>query len=285
MKCDVWVWNQRDDYALAPVPTDDSLLPMGTATWKTHEASPWFSDAQIRALVQVYAEQGIGFEAWCVPLGRPAGRDVENAVTVLGQMRAAGIAEPWLQFDFESEPTANFWKGTADEVWMIYTEVKRQCPWAHLSMCLYQFDPRLGFINVGNHPACERFVTMAYWTDFRETPEQTLSRYQRALAPYGKPIQQGVPGNSTPTDMQRGLQWIKDHGDGTTPIVWRRGTTGQAVWDVIAAFEMAAPAPSPPTPPPANEPSIEEVNYGLISKIVAGEYAAAYTDIGKILGV
>jgi hypothetical protein len=186
----------------------------------------------------------------------------------LNMMREAGIPEPHMQFDFESEPTPNFWKGTADQVWTIYSDVKRQCPWSHLSMCLYQFEHRLGFINAGAHPACERFVTMAYWDDFRETPEGCMARYQRALAPYGKPIQQGVPGNTTPEKMQRGLQWIKDHGGGVTPIVWRRGTTSQATWDTIAAFEMVAPPP-PPEPP---QPPSDDRERALLTEMVQRDY-------------
>lgn len=245
MRCDSWVWSFAADYP-GPAGNDDSHLPINRVTLKTHERSVWFSQEQISGFAHIYREQGIELSAWCVPVGAGV-PDAANAIAVLGMLKTAGIAEPWLQFDFEKEP-GNFWLGTADEVWRLFTDVKAACPWAHLSICLYQFDPALGFINVGSHPACERFVSMAYWDDFGETPEACLSRFQKALAPYGKPVQHGIPGNTTPEKMQRGLQWIKDYGDPVEPIVWRRGTTSRAVWETIAGFDMTPPGP--PQPPP-----------------------------------
>lgn len=257
MKADVWVWDIATDYPGAE--NNDAVLPISRVWVKTHERNRWFSPAEIKHLSGIYGDQGIAFAAWCVPTG--LADDAALAIAVLGDMRRADIAEPWLQFDWEVEP-GNFWQGSAAQAIAAVQAVKAACPWAKLAGCYYQWDNRLFGIDT-IAPLMDLNVSMSYWTDFHTAPEIQLARDYAHLSFYGRPVQLGLPGNATADEMERGLRWCKANqkpGD-AVPVIWRRGTTTRAVWDVIAAFEMAE------KPEPVPDPRDEHIQQLTASKI------------------
>jgi hypothetical protein len=286
---EVWIWNLNDDYP--GVNNDDSQLPIGRACLKTHESSRWFSAAQLAGYIDTYRQQGIEFSAWCVPTGLTD--DAALAISVLNDMRAAGIAEPWLQMDVEVEPTQYFWKGTPAQLEGVFSRIRSACPWAKLILCTYQFDEATYGIS-RLIPYIDWIATMSYWNDFRTAPELRLQYEVSQLARHGKPIQFGLPGNVAAGEMTRALRWLDPRGGlEIPPIVWRRGTTTLETWNAIAAYQMQwqppappkpEPDPVPPPPPDPTQPTVEQVQLGLIDKIVHQDYATAYADLGKIVG-
>jgi hypothetical protein len=289
LKVESWIWNLNDDYP--GVNNDDSQLPIGRACLKTHESSRWFSAAQLAGYIDTYRQQGIEFSARCVPTGLTD--DAALAISVLNDMRAAGIAEPWLQMDVEVEPTQYFWKGTPAQLEGVFSRIRSACPWAKLILCTYQFDEATYGIS-RLIPYIDWIATMSYWNDFRTAPELRLQYEVSQLARHGKPIQFGLPGNVAAGEMTRALRWLDPRGGlEIPPIIWRRGTTTLETWNAIAAYQMQwqppappkpEPDPVPPPPPDPTQPTVEQVQLGLIDKIVHQDYATAYADLGKIVG-
>lgn len=263
MRVETWVWNLDGDYP--GVTNDDTQLPIGRACLKTHESSRWFSAAQIAGFVDIYRQQGIDFSAWCVPTGLVD--DSGLAISVLNDMRAAGIESPWLQMDVEVEPTPNFWKGTPAQLEQVFARIRQACPWATIILCTYQFDNSFyGIDRVA--PYADWLCTMSYWNDFRTSPEERMQFEVNQLRRHGKPIQFGLPGNAPSHEMTRALEWLAPRGGlEIPPIIWRRGTTTRATWDAIAAFQKAQPNPPlPPSPdpkPPVDDAVFDEVERWL----------------------
>ena len=252
MKMDVWVWNSGD---YPGVQQNDSLLPIGRIWLKTHESSSWYTQGQISDFMRIYAEQGIDFAAWSVPVGRHV-NDTDLNVRVLNMLRNAGIEQPKLQLDIEVEPqTGNFWLGDNAQLYSMIRRTKQQCPWAHLTLCMYQYWGAFD-LDVCGLPEVDQLATMDYWNDFRKTPEERLQLSINSLTGYGKPIQFGIPGNAPPHEMLRGLQYLDDRRLLTvTPIVWRRGTTTAANWEVFRTFQPFVEEPPVPPVPPEEPPT------------------------------
>jgi len=246
MRVRTWLWNFSTDYAGAD--NDDTRLPIGEMAIKTHESSRWFSPTQLAGFAKIYRDQGIEMSAWCVPTGLVD--DAALAIAVLYDLRAAGIDEPWLQFNVEVEPTPFFWKGTPAQLATVFRTVKAACPWAHLELACYQYGSEFNFPMIASLPEVERIASEDYWNDFRTTPEARLTFSYDNMKPYGKPMSFGLPGNAPAHEMTRALQWLDPRGGlEIPPIIWRRGTTTRATWDAIAAFQPAPPVPPPPPPP------------------------------------
>lgn len=253
VKVDAWIWDFGLDYPGSS--NDDTTLPLSRVTLKTHESSRWFSAAQLAGYIDIYRQQGIEFSAWCVPTGLVD--DAALAISVLNDMRAAGIAEPWLQLDVEVEPTPNFWKGTPAQLEGVFSRIRSACPWAKLILCTYQFDDAAYGIN-RVAPYADWLCTMSYWNDFRTAPELRLQYEVSQLARHGKPIQFGLPGNAPATEMTRALRWLDPRGGlEIPPIIWRRGTTTAETWNAIAAYAMQWRPPAPPEPEPAPDPATD----------------------------
>ena len=261
MRVRSWLWNFSTDYPGST--NDDTQLPIAEMCIKTHESSAWFSAAQLAGFSTIYRDQGIEMTAWCVPTGLVD--DAALAIKVLNDLRAAGIPEPWLQFNVEVENTPYFWKGTPEQLANVFRTTKAACPWAHLELCCYQYGAEFDFAQVAAMPEVERITSEDYWNDFGTSPEARLTFSYGKMAPHGKPMSFGLPGNAPAGEMTRALRWLDDRGLlATPPIIWRRGSTTQATWNAIAAF-----TPTPPAPPPPPSPTYDDAALLIDLDIIA----------------
>jgi hypothetical protein len=272
VKVPTWVWELAQDYPGAD--NDDTHLPISEVVIKTHEQTRWFTTKRIAQLAGIYRDQGITLSAWCVPTGLVD--DAGLAIAVLKDLRAAGIEQPWLQFDVEVEP-GKFWQGRPVQLLGIFANIRLACPWARLALCVYQWDNALYGID-DLAPLADRLVSMSYWTDFDTTPEAQLASDYRHLSFYKRPVQLGLPGNVSKANLKLALDWIRANTPADIPpIIWRRGTTSRAVWDAIAAYDWPAPKPEP-------EPTMEGVKLGLVRKVLDEQWAPLRDDATKLAG-
>lgn len=288
MKIATFVWQFDEDYP--GMSADDRALPIAEVWCKTHAGPHWMASAYVHPaapagadsvahLVQVYGAQGIGFVPWCEPTGRDLPGEIARASEVLEGMTRARAA-PRLVFDLEVEPTANFWKGTPADLRALVAGIRDRVPRAELCLCHYQHD-EIAFGAIAD--LFDSFSTMDYWNDFGVDPLARLGWSHGRLAGLGRPVIYGLPGNAPTAEMLRALAWVRDVGGGRA-VIWRRGTTTAANWQAIAGCPMET-RQAEPKPEQRPEPTIEQVQLGLVRKVLDKEWAGLVQDARKLAGV
>lgn len=287
MRIPVAVWQFDDDYSGAL--GNDAQLPISEMWVKTHFGPYWMSRtydhplapssiASVEKLIGIYDDQGIGFVPWCEPRGLDVQGEIDRGVDVMTAMVRQGLA-PRLVMNVESEPTPYFWKGTSQTMQQIISGIRSRVPGAWIGCWQYQtVEIDLDALA----PLFDALITEDYWTDFRTDPATQLERSRVRLSGFDKPIIYSIEGNGTAEDTATALRWLKNAGAGEADIVvWKRGNTSAANWDVIRSFDMTPPPPPPKPGPDDNAMSPGwELRVGLASNVA--DAVAVLTDSGRV---
>ncbi len=140
-------------------------------------------------------------------------------------------------------------------------------------------QPVLGFVDL--------FLPQLYagWSTYGLGAEAVATDARRAEAfrATGKPV---VPTLYLSESLAEPAALWNDHLAAWCPGVaaFRFGAMDRSALAAFAGFPVGGPKPGP-KPEPAPGPTIEQVQLGLIEKIVHGEYRAARDDLTKIVGV
>jgi murein DD-endopeptidase MepM/ murein hydrolase activator NlpD len=210
------------------------LAPNVNAVWvKTSDGSNWMGDFDtsqmaihgpddVKRWVQVLADHGLEFHAWCVPQGL----DVAAETSIIADVcNVPGVKSMIL----DVEPYQGFWQGERDGVRPYMMAIRRAIGGDyHIGMTV---DPRSQhFQSIFPDewfPFVNSIHTQSYWATFRKTPEQTLQETYDVWGTYGRPVLPVLQGDaplidqiaahtlSTSRHGARGVSW------------WRYGVISQ----------------------------------------------------------
>lgn len=259
MSIEAFVWRFGEDY---PGTKGDSELPLDTVYIKTNDGENWQSKydkspnavsgpESLRALVQMYHDQGIRTIAWYVPKGNEYQAQIDNAKAVLdtGVDALYVDVEPYEGFCFKD------CAALADNVWK---PLRAERPDATLGLI---YDPRpkhrdtsavASWMSVSNVA-----LPMCYWNDFTTAPWNSPSdcikqAYDDLASVVPGPVTYVpiVPGTAHAEEVQIAMNTITSLG-GDRMSLWRRGVVTSDVWSMLERTRAVPTAAPPAVEPPA----------------------------------
>jgi len=221
----------------------DGLTWMGAID---HHPDAIGSVDQVAQLTARAHAAGLQFYCWTNPRHDV---DVDVEATLTGQLANAcdGVF-------LDTEPYAQFWNNDAPigQAAHFMAVLRQTAPLAFIAL---QPDPRpqaLAGIKVDEWaPRCNAIAGQHYWTDFSSDPRAELANAAALGQRFGLPVFPTLPGNadpaSVPTDLVAAFPGF---------VVWRLGSTGPAMLQVLGAIAPSAPASAPaPDPSQAATPA------------------------------
>lgn len=193
---------------------------------------------QVRQLAARAHAAGLKYFVWTNPRHDV---NVDQEATLTGQ-----LAQACDGLFLDTEPYRQFWGNDAPigQAAHFMQVVRGVAPEAFIAL---QPDPRsnaLAGIRIAEWiPSCSAISGQHYWTDFETDPRVELGNAADLGVQFGLPVMPTLPGNadpsSVPTDLLGGFPGF---------VVWRMGTTGPAMLQVLGAIAQRTDDVSRQTP-------------------------------------